>query len=114
MGHIVCKDGLLTDPTKISIILDLVAPATIKQLHAALGHTGYYRRFMHSYTQITTPLEKLLKKYILFVWMEECQKAFDELKEKLVSMQVLVFPDWTKIFHVHGDASSIALGAVLT
>jgi hypothetical protein len=29
-------------------------------------------------------------------------------------VEILVFPDWTKIFHVHVDASSIALGVVLT
>jgi hypothetical protein len=31
----------------------------------------------------------------------------------MVTAPILVFPDWTKEFHVHVDASSIALGAVL-
>ena len=46
--------------------------------------------------------------------MEECQKAFIELKEKLVIAPILVFLDWSMEFHVHVDASSIALGSVLT
>jgi hypothetical protein len=31
----------------------------------------------------------------------------------MVTASILVFPDWSKEFHVHVDASSIALGAVL-
>ena len=37
----------------------------------------------------------------------------DILKEKIVIAPILVFPDWSKEFHVHFDASSIALGIVL-
>jgi hypothetical protein len=31
----------------------------------------------------------------------------------MVTVPILVFPDWSKEFHVHVDASSIALGVVL-
>jgi hypothetical protein len=34
-------------------------------------------------------------------------------KEKMVTAPILVFPDWEKTFHVHVDASAIALGAIL-
>ena len=49
-----------------------------------------------------------------FFWDDECQKSFELLKEKMVSVPILIFPDWAKVFHVHVDASGIALGAVLT
>jgi hypothetical protein len=32
----------------------------------------------------------------------------------MVTRPILVFPDWEKEFHVHVDASAIALGALLT
>ena len=35
------------------------------------------------------------------------------LKAKMASAPILVFPDWNKEFHVHVDASSVALGVVL-
>ena len=44
---------------------------------------------------------------------EECQKSLDILKERMVTTPILVFLDWKKIFHVHVDASSIALGVIL-
>ena len=35
------------------------------------------------------------------------------LKEKMVTAPILVFPYWKLPFHVHVDASSIALGVIL-
>ena len=58
-------------------------------------------------------MEKLLKKDSKFQWIEECQQSFDTLKKNMVTAPILVFPYWSKEFHVHVDASSIALGVVL-
>ena len=76
-------------------------------------HTKYYRKFIKGYAQITVPMEKLLKKDATFCWNDECQKSLDVLKEKMVIMPILVFPDWKKEFHVHMDASCIVLGVML-
>jgi hypothetical protein len=113
LGHIVCKQGLLVDPAKIAVIVNLPPPKTVCQLRATLGHTGYYRKFIKGYAQITAPMEKLLRKDTKFQWNDECQHGLDTLKEKMVTAPILVFPDWEKTFHVHVDASSIALGAIL-
>jgi hypothetical protein len=58
-------------------------------------------------------MENILKKDCQFHWTEECQQSFDKLKQKMVTTPILVFPYWSKEFHVHVDASSIALGFVL-
>jgi hypothetical protein len=49
LGHIVCKQGLLVDPSKISISVDLPPPTSVRQLHTALGHTRYYKKFIKGY-----------------------------------------------------------------
>jgi len=41
-------------------------------------------------------------------------KSLDALKGKLASAPILVFPKWDVEFHVHVDASCIALGTILT
>ena len=110
LGHTVCKQGLMVDPANISIIVNIPAPNSVKQLRTVLGHTRYYRKFIKGYAKITTPMEKLLKKEVKFLWNEECQHSLDTLKEKMVTTPILVFPDWTKPFHVHVDDSGIALG----
>lgn len=59
-------------------------------------------------------MEQLLKKDATYGWNEECNKILETLKEKMASAPILVFLKWNVKFHVHVDASCIALGAVLT
>jgi len=57
--------------------------------------------------------KKMLRKDTKYQWNNECQHGLDTLKENMVTTLILVFPDWGKAFHVHVDASTIALGAIL-
>ena len=49
LGHVVCKQGLIVDTAKIAVIINSEAPKNVKQLHATLGHTSYYRNFIKDY-----------------------------------------------------------------
>jgi hypothetical protein len=79
-----------------------------------LGHKRYYKNCIKEYAQIATPMEKLLKKEAKFQWNEDYQKGMDTLKQRLVTVPILIFPDWNKEFQVHVDVSSIALGTILS
>lgn len=68
---------------------------------------------MRNYASIATSLEKLLTKDTKYIWILECQLSIDTLTECLVSAPILIFLDWTQPYHVHINASSIALGEVL-
>lgn len=72
VGHLVCKQPLMVDPSKITAIVNLEAPRSVKQLHATLGNTGYYGKFIKAYAQITMSMERLLKKDATLYWDEEC------------------------------------------
>jgi hypothetical protein len=91
LGHIVFKQGLLVDPSKIAIIVDIPPSTSVKHLCTTLGHTRCYKKFIKGYAQITTPMEKLLKKDCQFRWTEECQQSFDMLKQKMVTAPILFF-----------------------
>jgi hypothetical protein len=54
LGHIVCREGVLVDPTKV-VILNMPQPMSAKQLHSRLCHNGYYHRFIKNYASITSP-----------------------------------------------------------
>jgi hypothetical protein len=101
------------DPAKIVVIVNLPAPKIVYQLRATLGHTGYYKKFIKGYAQITSPMEKLLRNDTKYQWNDECQHGLDTLKENMATTPIFVFSDWEKTFHVHVDASTIALGAIL-
>jgi hypothetical protein len=92
--HIVCREGVLVDPTKFVVILNILPPTSVKLLRSMLGYTGYYHGFIRRYENITTPLQKLLKKLELFQWTPECDKELHILKEKLSSEPILIFPNW--------------------
>jgi hypothetical protein len=66
LGRIVCKKGLMVDPCKIAIIVDIPPPTSVRQLGTVMGHTRYYRKFIKGYAQIKKPMERLLKKYCQF------------------------------------------------
>ena len=75
-----------------------------KQVRVLLGHTGYYKKFMRYYSDITYPLEELLREVQELDWTNECNILFDTLKRKLVEALILRFLKWSIKFHVHIDA----------
>jgi hypothetical protein len=96
LGHVVCKQDLLVDAAKIVVIVNLPLPKLVQQLNTTLGRTRYYRKFIRGYAQITVPMEKLLKKDTKYQWNDECQQSLDILMEHMVTMPILVFPNWEK------------------
>lgn len=54
----------MVNPIKITIIINLEPPRNVNKLHTTLGHIGYYRNLIKAYAQITTPMEKLLKRIL--------------------------------------------------
>ncbi|GJV88368.1 reverse transcriptase domain-containing protein [Tanacetum coccineum] len=65
------------------------------------------------FSKIARPLTKLLEKDTPFEFDDECQKAFELLKEKLTCAPVIVSPNWNLPFELMCDASDFAVGAVL-
>ncbi|KAL3534954.1 hypothetical protein ACH5RR_003415 [Cinchona calisaya] len=113
LGHIVGEGQIRIDVSKIQAIVEWKPPTKVTELRSFLGLTNYYRKFVRSYSNITTPLTELLKKGKAWEWDEECQGAFEKLKEAMTQEPVLALPDFSKTFEVETDASDFAIGGVL-
>ncbi|RVW80133.1 Transposon Ty3-I Gag-Pol polyprotein [Vitis vinifera] len=92
LGHIVSERGIEIDPEKIRAILDMPAPRTEKEIRGFLGRLQYISRFIARLTDICEPIFCLLRKNQPTVWSDDCQRAFERIKECLFSPPVLVPP----------------------
>ncbi|CAL2256387.1 unnamed protein product [Prunus armeniaca] len=105
--------GIEVDKSKIGLVCHLPSPTSVREVRSFLGHARFYRRFIKDFSKISTPLCRLLQKDVPFVFDDECEKAFNHLKELLTSAPIIVPPDWSLLFELMCDASDYALGAVL-
>ena len=113
LGHIISKDGIRMDPTKLDVIKDWPIPKNLHELRSFIGMCAYYRRFIEKFSFIAGPLHDLTKKNIKYEWTLKTNEAFEKLKERLTSQPVLSLPDLSKPFEVQCDACGDCLGAVL-
>ena len=67
LRHVVSKDEILVDPTKIEAITKWKRPTTVIEIRSFLGLAGYYRRFVQDFARIALPLTQLTKKGLPFV-----------------------------------------------
>jgi hypothetical protein len=52
LGHKVSKRGIEVDRSKIEVIEQLPPPTNVKGIRSFLGHAGFYRRFIKTFSQI--------------------------------------------------------------
>nr|GFC34875.1 putative reverse transcriptase domain-containing protein [Tanacetum cinerariifolium] len=135
LGHIVSAEGITMDPAKVEAITKWPRPMSVTEvcsflglacyyrrfvegfsrlaLPLFLGVAGYYRRFVEGFSRLALPLTKLMRKGENFVWNEEREKSFEELKQRLVSAPVLTLPSGSGGFQIYSDASKKGFGCVL-
>ena len=115
LGYHISGNGISPDSSKIEAIRDVLSPTSTKEVKRVLGLFSYYRKFVGGFAKITLPLVKLLNKGVKFVWSDECQLAFDRIKDLLCNPPVLRYfqSDKEVVTRLMIDAFDEALGAAL-
>ena len=113
LGYIISSEGISMDPIKTKAVSEWPAPKTLKELQMFLGFCNFYRSLIPFYARLTLPLTELLKKNVVFAFSEDCQKAFDLLKQTFCSELILGHPDESKPYVLETDASDYAIGSLL-
>ncbi|GAU44597.1 hypothetical protein TSUD_187870 [Trifolium subterraneum] len=104
-GHVISSGGIAVDPAKVNAVMKWGTPESVSEIRSFLGLAGYYTRSIEGFSKMALPLTLLTRKDQAFVWDEKCEKSFQELKEKLTTVPVLIFPDAKESFVVYCDAS---------
>ncbi|KAI5681851.1 hypothetical protein M9H77_03079 [Catharanthus roseus] len=113
LGHKIKGGKLMMEDTKVQAIQRWEPPTKVHELRSFLGLVNYYHLFIKGYLARAAPLTDLLKKNRPWAWSEDCQRAFEDLKNAICKEPVLNLPDYSKLFEVHTDASDFAVGGVL-
>eukprot|EP00741_Cyanophora_paradoxa_P014192 tig00020754_g13695.t1 len=116
LGHRISAEGIRQDPAKTKVITDWQTPKNADELRSFLGLAGYYRRFVENFSKVVHAMQRLLLKDAVWSWPEDgpADRAFKELKELLGRDIILRFPDFSKPFILQTDASTYAIGAILS
>ena len=113
-GQIVDHNGVHPNTTYLQGIRDFPAPTTVTELRSFPGMINQLSTYHPGITRHTGVLQALLKKNTAFLWMDEHQAAFDQLKTDLLSTLSLNHfnPSWSTLLIT--DASRLhRLGFVL-
>ena len=114
LGHIVSDKGISCDPSKIEAVKSWTVPTSRKEVKSFLGLASYYRRHISDFSTIAKPLTELTSNHIDFQWTNNCQLAFEKLKEALISAPILGYPKDNGLYILDTDASDVGVGGVLS
>eukprot|EP00061_Rhincodon_typus_P009275 g32651.t1 len=89
---------------KTKAIKEFPRPSSKKEVLRLLGLNRSYRKFVPNFSSILAPLTDLLKKNMKFLWTEQCQEVFENLKAAL-TIAPLAAPNFLKPFKVAIDGS---------
>ena len=112
LGHVVSAAGIQVDPSKVSALLALSSPTTVKELTSFIQKVRYFGRFIHQLSQLALPLQRLTNASAL-AWDEESEECFQEVKMVLSSLPTLLPPLWDQLFYVNPSVGSDSVGAIL-
>ena len=61
LGHVVSKDGVMVDPSKIEAVKSWVRLTNVTEVRSFVGLASYYRRFVKGFSSVASQLTNLTK-----------------------------------------------------
>ena len=106
LGQVISADGVRPDPDKVKALNEIPSPKSVSEVRSFLGMINQFNKFTKHLASRSKPLRDLLSKDNAWHW-GECQgKAFQELKQCLISAPILALYDPNKETKINADASS--------
>ena len=114
LGYKISKDGSRPDPKNIEAIQKMKPPTKVKEVRRFLGMCGFYRRHVNNFAKIAAPLTNLTRLKEKFIWNEQCQVAFETLRNCLTQAPILARIQKDQPLILTTDASNTHVGGVLS
>ena len=99
--------------SRLEAIQKLKTPMTQKGCRSFAGVVNFVSIFCPELQKLLKPIYELTKKGKPFVWGDEQQKAFDEIKNRLLKSPILNMPDRRGRFLLYSDTSKFSTGSAL-
>ena len=116
LGHVFSSVGMSPDPQNVVAVNDWMTPTDIEEVCKFIGLASYHCRYIQGFSDIAKPLHNLTQKQAQFIWTDECNTAFNTLKDKLVQASILAYPQFdptSPVFMLQTDSSSVGVGTIL-
>jgi hypothetical protein len=113
LGFLISHWGIEANPEKIKANETMRPPARIKDVQKLARSLAALSRFISRLAERALPFFRLLRKSGPFSWTEEAEWAFQELKQHLVSLPILVAPEPGEPLYLYIAAASEAVSMVL-
>src|SRR5687768_15749206 len=114
LGYWITRNGIKPIAKKVEAILKLAPPTKRKELRKFIGMINYYRDIWPQRAHLLTPLTALTSEKVEFIWTEEHQRAFDEMKRAISRETLFAYPNFNEVFEIHTDASLYQLGTCIS
>ena len=112
LRYMITHRGIEVNPDKISAIECLKLSSNPKEVKVLTAMLTALNRFISKFANQWHPFYQLLKKWKGFQWTEECEKAFQDLKEYLMRALMLSAPEPSKYLFMHLSMSEHAVSDV--
>lgn len=113
-GHIFTSKGILPDSSKFNSISTYPIPNNSVSVKKFLQLCNYYRKFVPKLSIISSPLNTLTGKKAKFIWSNQCQNSFDNLKNSILNAKILNYPNNSKQFILTIDSTKLGIQATLS
>ena len=112
LGHKITRTGITPLVRKTEPIESLKAPKTVSQLKSFMGSIHSLHKYLPALAESSASLRPLLSRKNDYIWSDECQISFENLKKQVANIELRHF-DIHRDTRIVCDASHNRLGAVL-
>ena len=113
LGYLINDRGIEDNLNQIEVMKRLKPPSNLKEVQVLTDMLATLNQFISKFADRYHPLYQLLKMWKGFQWSEECEKAFQDLKEYLVWAPMLTAPELREDLFMYLSVSEHTMSAML-